>query len=159
MMEKETKKALKEELTECLKQRDEYLAGWQRAKADFLNYKKEETTRIAEALKYQQEEMILDNLTLLDNFELAQKLIPESLEQDPNVEGLLKIKKQLESILKSQGVEEIKTIGVQPDTCYCEIVAEIEADDQESGIVIEEVQKGYLKDGKVIRPAKVKVTK
>ena len=145
-------------LEECQKQRDEYLVGWQRAQADLMNYKKEETARIAEVLKYKQEEMLLNDLLLLDNFVLAEKLMPEELKSDPNVDGLLKIKIQLTNFLKNQGLEEIKVLGGQFDPNFCEVIEEVEAE-EESGTVVEEAQKGYKLDGKVIRPAKVKVAK
>src|SRR4030042_5902152 len=84
---KENKEApeqsLKLKLEECEKKKDEYLAGWQRARADFINYRKEEMERIEEILKYAGEEMILKILPLLDNFELAEKnLLPELREEE-----------------------------------------------------------------------------
>ena len=145
-------------LEECQKQRDEYLVGWQRAQADLMNYKKEETARIGEIIKYKKEEMLLNDLLLLDNFMLADKLMPEDLKSDPNVDGLLKIKIQLTNFLKNQGLEEIKVLGSQFDPNFCEVIEEVEAE-EESGAVVEEAQKGYTLDGKVIRPAKVKVAK
>ncbi|MCK5044296.1 nucleotide exchange factor GrpE [Candidatus Parcubacteria bacterium] len=153
-MKKEKKQ---DKLKECEKQRDEYLAGWQRAKADFMNYKKEESARINEILKYKQEEMVLNDLLILDNFALAEKIMPEDLKKDPNVDGLLKIKIQLKNYLKSQGLEEITALNSQFDPNFCEVIEEVKAE-EESGTVVEEVQKGYILDGKVIRPAKVKVS-
>ncbi len=145
-------------LEECQKQRDEYLVGWQRAQADLMNYKKEETARIGEIIKYKKEEMLLNDLLLLDNFMLADKFMPEDLKSDPNVDGLLKIKIQLTNFLKNQGLEEIKVLGSQFDPNFCEVIEEVETE-EESGTVVEEAQKGYTLDGKVIRPAKVKVAK
>ena len=148
-------------LEECQKQRDEYLAGWQRSRADFLNYKKDEMARIREILKYANEDLILKILPILDNFEKAEKEIPED-KKDEYLEGLLQIKRQLQDFLKNQGVEEIKSLNEKFDPNFHEVVEPAFAEaaaGKESGIIIEEVQKGYLLNGKVLRPAKVKINK
>lgn len=160
MPEKEEKldmEALKKKLEECLKQKDEYLAGWQRARADFLNYKKEEMERISALLAYSGEELILKILPILDNFELVEKKMPEDLKKDESVKGILQIKNQILDFLKNQGVEEIKTVGEKFDPNLHEAVET--QDGQESGIILEEVQKGYMINGRLLRAAKVKVAK
>jgi len=148
----------KKKLGECQKQRDEYLAGWQRSRADFLNYKKDEMERISEILKYADEEFILKILPILDNFEKAKKAIPPD-KKDKYLEGFLQIKTQLQDFLKNQGVEKIKALEKKFDPNFHEVVEEVEVKGKESGIIIEEVKKGYLLNGKVIRPAKVKIIK
>lgn len=150
---------LKKKLEDCQKKKDEYLAGWQRARADFLNYKKEEMERIKEILKYGNENLILKILPILDNFEKAEKEIPDDKKNDKLLEGILQIKTQFQDFLKNQGIEEIKTVGERFDPNFQEVVQEIEKADCESGTVIEETQKGYILNGKVIKPAKVKVAK
>ena len=150
---------LKKKLEECEKLKDEYLAGWQRERADFLNYKKEELERIGEILKYADVGLVLNILPILDNFEIAEKKIPEDLKNDENVKGILQLKNQILDFLKNQGVEEIKSLGEKFDPNFMEVVETTEAKDKESGIVVEEIQKGYKINGKVLRPAKVRVTK
>jgi len=151
--------AIARELKECQKLKDEYLAGWQRARADFLNYKKEEVERIEEILKYAAEGLILKILPILDNFYLIEKKIPENLKVNENVKGILQLKTQLQDFLKKLGVEEIKSVGEKFDPNFQEVIGEIEAKDKKPGIILEEEQKGYKLHGKVIRPAKVRVTK
>ena len=73
--------------------------------------------------------------------------------------GFLKIKTQILDILKNQGLEEIESRGKKFDPNFQEAVEIIKKKGYESGIVIEEIQKGYLLHGKVIRPAKVKISK
>ncbi len=150
---------IKKQLEECQRLKDEYLVGWQRARADFLNYKKEEIERIGEFLKYAAEEFVLKILPVLDNFDVAAKKLPESLKDEENVKGILQIKTQLQDFLKSQGLEEIKTMGEKFDPNFHETVGEVEIKDKESGIIIEEIQKGYKINGRLLRPAKIKVTK
>lgn len=152
---KETKEKLKE--SERLK--NEHLAGWQRERADFLNYKKGELERVGELLKYADTGLILKFLSILDNFEIAEKKLPKNLKEDKNIKGLLQIKTQIKDILKARGVEEIESLGKKFDPNLQEIVEVAEKSDTEPGVVVEEIQKGYKIHGKLLRPAKVKVSK
>ena len=137
---------LKKKLEECERLKNEYLAGWQRARADLLNYKKEEMERIGKLIKYADTGLILKILPILDNFEIAEKKLPENLKNDENVKGLLLIKNQIQEFLKNQGVEEIKSVGKRFDPNFHEVVEEIAKDSpplaKEPGIIVEEVQKG-----------------
>lgn len=179
--EKSSFAELKKQIEELQKQKGEYLAGWQRARADLLNYKKEEMERIDGILQYAQEEFILKILPILDNFNLALKEIPEELKKNEHpeglrrdvgsygasVKGLLQIKTQIEDFLKSQGVEEIKAVGKKFDPNFHEIIGEVnpseasakEGEFSEPGVIVEEAQKGYTISGKLLRPAKVKINK
>jgi len=155
------KKSIEEfekELEDCQKISGEYLAGWQRSRADFLNYKKEEMERISEILKYGIEEMILKLLPVLDNFDVAEKKMPEDLKNNENTKGILQIKNQILDFFKSHGVEEIKTVGQKFDPALHEIVGEEETDAEE-GMIVREVEGGYSKNGKILRVAKVVVGK
>jgi molecular chaperone GrpE len=156
---KEDKDEKDKKLAECQKQKEEYLAGWQRARADLLNYKKEEIERMGEILKSAGEEFVLKILPILDNFEAAEKAIPDDLKNDRNVKGLLMIKAQIQDFLKGQGLEEVKSAGESFDPNFHEVVEQVEEKDKESGVIIEEIQKGYKINGRLLRPAKVKVVK
>ena len=149
----------KKQLEECEKQKTEFLAGWQRTRADFLNYKKEEMERIGGLMVYAGEELILKILPILDNFEVAEKKLPENLKNDENMKGILQIKNQIQDFLKNQGVEEIKSIGEKFDPNFHEVAEEVEVKAKEPGIIVEEIQKGYKINGRLLRPAKVKVVK
>ena len=150
---------LKKELDKCQKTKEEYLAGWQRARADFLNYKKEEIERIERLISYAGVEFILKILPILDNFEIIEKKLPENLKNDENIKGLLLIKNQIMDFLKSQGVKEIESIGEKFNANFHEVVGEITNSQEGPGIVIEETQKGYKINGELLRPAKVKISK
>lgn len=151
---------LMEKLQACEKQKAEYLAGWQRARADFLNYKKEEIERIQGLIGYAKEEFLLNILPILDNFEQAAKNIPQTKMEDEDIRGLLQIKEHLLNYLKQQGIEEMKmVIGEKFDPNLHEAIAEEEKEGTEPGMIIEEVQKGYMVNGRVLRPAKVKIAK
>jgi len=150
---------IKKQLEECQKLKEEYLAGWQRARADFLNYKKEEMERIGEIIKWANEELVLKLLPIVDNFDLVEKKIPQDLLNDECVKGLLQVKTQMKDFLKRQGAEEIGCLGQKFDPNFHEVIEAKEAEGKESGIVIEEVQKGYRIQDRLLRPAKVKVAK
>jgi len=155
------------ELEECQKLKDEYLAGWQRERAELLNYKKEEMERIGDILKYADVGLILKILPILDNFELAarqtfpseNKSSQEKERFNQIIQGFLQIKNQIQDFLKNQGIEEIKSVGERFDPNFQEIVEMVEKPGTDSGIVIEEIQKGYKINGKVLRPARVKISK
>jgi len=150
---------LKKKLEECQKQKEEYLQGWQRVRADLMNYKKTEMERVGEILKYANEEFILKFLPILDNFELAEKELSAEAKNSANFKGMLLIKKQIQDFLKNQGLEEIKSIAEKFDPNLHEVVEEIRMEDKEPGIIMEEIQKGYKINGRLLKPAKVKVSK
>jgi molecular chaperone GrpE len=146
------------ELEDCQKQRDEYLAGWQRSKADFINHKKEEIERIGDIMKYAEEEMVLKMIPILDNFNLVENNLSKEEKENSNIKGILQIKYQIQELLKNSGVEEINTNEEKFNPNFHEAIETVESE-KESGIILEELQKGYLMNGKLIRPSKVKVAK
>jgi molecular chaperone GrpE len=81
------------------------------------------------------------------------------LKENENVKGLLQIKQQILDFLKKKGIEEIKSVGEKFNPAYHEVVGEVETDQFETGTIVEEVQKGYKIEGRVLRPAKVRVAK
>jgi len=142
---------------------DEYLNGWKRERADFLNYKKDEMERISSLVKYANEDIILKIIPILDNFNLAAK---HAKNDDESTKGFLLIKKQLEDLLSKEGIETIEVLAKPFDPNTMEIVGETEdkkecvkSDLTHFETVAEEVQKGYTLNGKLIRPAKVKIAK
>ncbi|HEX9721973.1 MAG TPA: nucleotide exchange factor GrpE [Candidatus Paceibacterota bacterium] len=140
---------MEEEIEKITQERDEYLAGWKRAKADLINYKKEESQRMRIMAEYAEQELLLRVFPILDNLERAAKEIPDK--------GIAQILAQWKEFLKSRGVEEIECVGTPFNPEVHEAVGEV--DGKEPGIVAEEVEKGYTRDNQIIRPAKVKVTK
>jgi molecular chaperone GrpE len=145
-----------DDLLKCQKERDEYLDGWKRAKAELLNYKKDEAKRFEAVIKLANEGLVKDLLVVLDSFDLGlDALEKEGLAQ----KGIYLIRSQLEDILKSYGLERIAVSPGQVfDPARQEAIVEVESD-KPAGTVIEEVGKGYLLNGRVIRPARVKVAK
>ncbi|MAF80112.1 nucleotide exchange factor GrpE [bacterium] len=155
-MKKENDKELKNKLKEAEKQRDEYLEGWKRAKADFINYKKEEGERLANVVTSAEGAVIEDMIRVLDSLNLG---LVSCREETPEKKGMELIRTQLEDALKKYGVEKIQIeVGEEfdPNTQECLEVLESK---KPKGTIIEEVEAGYTMHKKVVRPAKVKVAK
>lgn len=147
-------KKLKEELKKSEAERKEYLDGWQRARADLINYRKDETVRLEDMAKFITVSLVQNILPVLDSFDLA---FAHELSKETE-KGILLIRSQLLDNMHKYGLEEIRAIGKKFDPEFHESVAEVESD-QEEGTIIEEIQKGYTLKGKVIRPARVKIAK
>ena len=141
---------LKKQLSEAQKLSEDYLAGWHRAKADLLNYKKEQAEFLEKIHQFAVESFILKILPVLDSFD-------ESFKHAQNNHGLVKIYQQLWDILRKEGIEEINQTNVQFDPKIHESIGEVEGKDP--NMVAEIAQKGYTLDGRLLRPARVKITK
>ena len=95
---------LAKQVDEVAAQRDEYLAGWQRSKADFINYKKEEASRAIEVARYGSANLIKDLISVMDNFDLALRTLEKA---GPVEKGIYLIRTQIEDILKKRGLAKI----------------------------------------------------
>lgn len=144
---------LKKELETAKAKCEEYLNGWKRERADFLNYKKDEMERIGELAKYANTEIILKIIPILDNIYLAESHVPEELKNHDWIKGFQQIKTQLCDFLQKEGIEPIETVGKKFDP------NKMEAVEGDGDTVAEEVQRGYTLHGKIIRVAKVKISK
>ena len=145
---------LKEQIAKLEKEKDEYLNGWKRAKADYINLQKDELKRMEEIMKFANADIIKDLLLVLDSFELSMLAT-----KDPEArKGIEIIYSQLEKILNKQGLEKIKALGGKFDPALHEAMLQEESD-KESGTILEEMVKGWKLNGKVIRPTKVKIAR
>lgn len=154
-------KKLKEKLETCEAEKREYLDGWQRAKADFMNARKEEETRREDFIKFANRSFILQFLDLADSFDraMANRTAWEAVDKNWRL-GVEYIYGKLMGILKSQGVESFDSVGLKLDPAKHEAVGEVPIDTKEKdGIIVEESAKGYTLSGSIIRPARVKVGK
>src|SRR3989338_1068648 len=127
------------------KERDEYLNGWKRAKADLINSKKEFEDQIKSLNDFVKIEFIKQFLPVLDALEGAKE-----------IEGWQGVKKLVGKVLSQNGVEEVESLGEEFNPVCHEAVGEGEGDPNK---VIEVLQKGYKINGRVIRAARVKIGK
>lgn len=146
-------------LKKCKTERQEYLDGWQRALADFQNYKKQQESEVRDFKKFVVGDVILKILPVLDNLDLACESIPEESRGAPWTKGVLNVKRQFAALLSEYGLSEISVSGGDKlDPLIHESIGETEVIG-ESGTIAEVLQKGYMLHGKVIRAARVKVIK
>ena len=152
-------KKVREKLQKCEQEKKEYLDGWQRMRADFINARKEDDARRGELIKFASEGLVEDLLPVLDSFNMAFANKEAWEKVDANWrKGVEYIYGQLISVLESRGLAPIGTIGEKVDPRDHIAIEEIKIDGP-TGIdtVVEVIQKGYRLHNKVIRPAKVKV--
>lgn len=148
--------SLQKALAEEKEKAEKYLANWQRAQADFLNFKRRNEQERAEVVNYANSTLILNILPVVDDLERALRGVPDELAESPWVDGIRHIYRKLKGVLESHGVSAIEAEGKDFDPNFHEAVMTVEG---EEGKVIEELQKGYKLRSRVIRPTKVKVGK
>lgn len=148
---------------ETVSKEQEYLNNWKRAAADLENYRKEEIRRVAEALQYGSEKMILEVIDVLDTLELAISHAPETTDQTW-MEGVRQVAKRFHEFLAKHGVRKIESVGQPFDPLNHEAVQIDQESTEEGQKVLEEFRPGYRvgesgQSGKVIRPARVKISR
>lgn len=155
---KNIKKA-KEKLKICLEEKKEYLDGWQRAKADLINLRKDEEEERKRASKFSNESLVMEFLSVVDSFDMAfaNKESWDSVDETWR-KGIEYIYTQFISTLEQNGVSVINPEGEEFDPQNHTSVDITETDDESKNDKISEVmQKGYVLNGKTIKPAQVKV--
>lgn len=146
---------LEQALAEEKAKAERYLANWQRAEADFANYKRRAEQEKNELATSAISSLILNLLPILDDLERAFTSLPPNIAKFTWVEGISLIQRKLEAILEAHGLAEIQTVGQPFDPALHEAVTYEEGG--EEGIVKGEFQKGYKFRGRVIRPSLVVV--
>lgn len=157
----EALKKIKGKLMACEKDKMEYLSGWQRAKADMVNARREMDDEKARLAKFSEKSLVVEFLELADSFDRLFKN-KESLEKiDKNWrQGIENLRSQLVGILKTRGVEGIECSGKKFDPKEHESIGEVDVDEKEKdGIVMEEMRSGYKMHGVIIRPSLVRLGK
>lgn len=150
---------LQEELEKAKAQAAENLDGWQRAQAEFSNYKKRQETERAQMMAFANAALLRKLLPVVDDFERAIATLPANLSQLTWCEGILLVKYKLDAVLESEGVKPIETEGQEFDPRYHDAVTYEEVAGYDEGQIIGEVQRGYILGERVLRPALVRVAK
>lgn len=156
---------LKQELAICQKKSEEYLNGWRRAKADYINLKRDTEKEKEEFARFASAALIIQLLPIVNNFKRAFEHLSEI--KDEKVKsyfvGFKHIYNQIFELLKKLGIEEIKTIGEKFNPQFHEAIEEEVGENKEikkyekEQIIVKEVSAGYTMQGRVIMPAKVVV--
>ncbi len=148
---------LEQEIEQLKTEKDELQQKLLRVQADFENFRKRTKKERENDLKYKSQDIALELLPVVDNFERALQVEMEEEAARKLVEGMEMIYRQLLQALQNAGIEEIKAEGEPFDPHYHQAVMQVKEEDKESNIVLEVLQKGYLLKDRVIRPAMVKV--
>ncbi len=133
----------------------EVLARLQRTAADFDNFRKRARRESDESRRYAKEDVIGGILDIVSNFERA--LEAENASVDAVLEGVTLIHRQVLRLIEKEGVEPIPALGERFDPRLHEALLRTETVDVEDGVIIEELEKGWMLHERVLRPAKVRV--
>ena len=146
--------AMKQALAEEKEKAEDHLANWQRAQADFINYKRRSEQEQGEISKFANTTLMLNLLPILDDLERAFTSVPPNLARFTWVDGIKLIERKLQTSLEVQGLSPIKALGEPFDPNFHEAAAHGKG---KEGIVVEELQKGYKLHDRIIRPSMVVV--
>lgn len=128
-----------------------------RTQADYDNFRRRTVKEKEELGKYASAKLITELLPVIDNFERALGSVSDVPEAASYAKGVEMIFRQLEGILKAEGLTPMEAVGTPFNPEYHQAIMQVESDEYEEGDVVEEVQKGYMLKDKVLRPAMVKV--
>jgi molecular chaperone GrpE len=149
---------LQGELAAAQAKSDEYLAGLQRERAEFANYRRRTAEEREAMLGLAGEDLIRKVLALADDFDLAIDARPEAIAADPWVEGVAAIDRKLRVLLESEGVSQIDATPGRPfDPREHEAIATVPGTGRNEGEIVEEIRRGYRLRDRVVRPALVAV--
>lgn len=148
---------LEQKLAAAEARAEDNMNGWKRAKADYLNLKRDAEKEKMELVKFANLSLLFELLPLADHFELALNHVPENEKNADWVKGIVAIQKQLEEFLRTMGLERFEGTGVFTPELH-EAIEHVESDSAPDTI-LETMRPGYKLHGTLIRPAQVKVAK
>ncbi|WP_248926758.1 nucleotide exchange factor GrpE [Paenibacillus hamazuiensis] len=146
------------ELEAARKLAEENYQRFLRAQADFDNFRRRTREEKEQFAKYASLKLIEQLLPVVDNFERAMSTSKETKDFDALVKGLDMTFRQLEQVLAQEGLQPMNAVGQPFNPEFHQAIMQVESEEHEEGIVVEEVQKGYMLKDKVVRPAMVKVS-
>jgi molecular chaperone GrpE len=156
---KEKLAALKEELREARKSSDNNLNRLKYMMAEFDNYRKQMEKQIDSRIESGKAELLVKFLSLRDDYLRALEMAKQSKSETVVIEGLEGILKNFDSLLRSEGVMEIETIGTPFDPNVHDAIGFSHQDEIEENIITKEIRKGYMLNNKVLRPSLVLISR
>jgi molecular chaperone GrpE len=151
--------ALQQSLVDCQGKANEYLDGWQRARADFSNYKKRIEREQSQVYQNAAGSILKRQLEVLDDLDRALKNRPQDGDGATWAAGIDLVYRKLTSIMENEGVKVMQAQGQAFDPTLHEAISSEDSPEHESGQIIEVLQKGYLLGDRVLRPALVRVAR
>ena len=140
-------------------ERDDLFEKLQRVSADYANFQKRAPKQITDGIGYEKEKIIKTMLPAFDNLEHTLHSADSAENLEVLIKGIRIIYDQMTDILKSHGVEQIKALGEKFDPALHQAMMQRADADSEDGVILEEFQKGYQLNGRVVRPSNVVVNK
>lgn len=150
-------KPLDVQLGEVQTKAAEYLEGWQRARADFVNYKKRADKEREEAYQIATVETFTKLLPVIDDFDLAVSNVPAEKANDDVIKGFNLIHRKFLSLLENAGIKVLNPVGEAFNPAFHEAIGQDESTTVQSGHVTVVLRKGYMHGERVLRPALVRV--
>jgi molecular chaperone GrpE len=161
-----TLEELQKEVEELLKQveglkkeKDDIFAKLQRVAADYDNYQKRSARQLADNIAYEKDKIIKALLPVLDDFERALANAQNGDNAEAVVDGVKIVYEHFKGVLRLQGVEQIKASNEKFDPAQHEAITQRNEEGKDDGLILEELQKGYTLNGRVIRASRVVVNK
>ena len=156
---KEDLAIIKEELFAARKSSDNNLNKLKYMMAEFDNYRKQMEKQIDSKIESGKAELLLKFLSLRDDYLRALEMAKQSKSETVVIEGLEGILKNFDSLLRSEGVMEIETIGTPFDPNVHDAIGFAHQDEIEENIITKEIRKGYMLNNKVLRPSLVLISR
>lgn len=150
---------LQTKLNELEKKANEYLEGWQRARAEFANYKKRVEREQGQTYQLASSAVLKKFLEVVDDLERAMKNCPPEIANTEWAQGIGLIYRKVLSLLEAEGVTKIEAEGQPFDPNLHEAISHEEVEGYQEGQIIEVVKQGYQVGDRVLRPAMVRVAR
>ena len=148
---------LEQEIAELKKSVEETQNSYLRVLADFDNFRKRQREETARLTNCAREDIIRQLLPIIDNFDRALQAAEGEHSYDSLVEGVTLPLKKVREMLQKEGLEPIEAVGQEFNPEFHEALMRVETDEYPENTIIDELEKGYTLNGKVVRPARVRV--
>ncbi|MBO7746486.1 nucleotide exchange factor GrpE [Paenibacillus sp. MWE-103] len=145
-------------IAELTKLADENQQRYLRAQADFDNFRRRTAKEREELAQYASMKLVGQLLPVVDNFGRAIEAAKAGGDVESFSKGVEMIFRQLEGVLEAEGLKPMNAVGQPFNPEFHQAIMQVESDEHEEGIVVEEVQQGFMLKDKVLRPAMVKVS-
>ena len=140
-------------------ERDGFYDRYVRAHAEFENIRKRLEKEKADFTRYANESLVIELLPIIDNLEIAEKHIAEAKDFKSVRDGVDMIQMQMQKFLKDIGLERIKSVGEKFDPHLHDAIETEDAEGKDDGIIVAELKPGYNFNGRLLRPASVRIVK
>ena len=147
---------LRKQIEELRKEKDDIFAKLQRVAADYDNYQKRSARQMEDGISYEKDKTIKALLPALDDFE---RVLAHTDNAEAVVKGISIVYEHLKGILRALGLEQIESAGEKFDPAHHQAITQTSVAGKEDGLIMEELQKGYKLNGRVIRASRVVVNK